>query len=230
MTKRWWRALVVAAAIVGTPAMGQIVKLDVTVRSEPGAGFSAPIFTFTNLSSSRLINRVSIDGGPPWDFVYDGPAGPYQILNPAGGTRTLLTGEESSFDPNNGCTSSIAYGLSSFNPGDTFRFSPDPEAGGCGSAVVDIRPFLNADLIGISIQFDNGLSLSGTDWTKETIDPRSGDSDSNQLYRLTLTALDAVGAVPEPATWGMMLVGFGAVGFSLRRRTTRRAGGSPAMA
>jgi hypothetical protein len=26
-------------------------------------------------------------------------------------------------------------------------------------------------------------------------------------------------AVPEPATWGMMLIGFGAVGYSMRRRT-----------
>jgi len=27
-----------------------------------------------------------------------------------------------------------------------------------------------------------------------------------------------VGAVPEPATWAMMLLGFGAVGFAMRRR------------
>jgi hypothetical protein len=28
----------------------------------------------------------------------------------------------------------------------------------------------------------------------------------------------AQSAVPEPATWGMMLLGFGAVGFSVRRK------------
>jgi hypothetical protein len=32
------------------------------------------------------------------------------------------------------------------------------------------------------------------------------------------TANFAVGAVPEPATWAMMLLGFGAVGYSMRRR------------
>lgn len=34
----------------------------------------------------------------------------------------------------------------------------------------------------------------------------------------TLTISRAVAAVPEPATWAMMLIGFGAVGFSVRRR------------
>lgn len=30
--------------------------------------------------------------------------------------------------------------------------------------------------------------------------------------------LDSAGAVPEPATWGMMLAGFGLIGFAARRR------------
>jgi opacity protein-like surface antigen len=38
-------------------------------------------------------------------------------------------------------------------------------------------------------------------------------------YTLTITgANQQVAAVPEPATWGMMLLGFGLAGFGLRRR------------
>jgi len=33
----------------------------------------------------------------------------------------------------------------------------------------------------------------------------------------------AVSAVPEPVTWAMMVLGFGAIGFSMRRRTARHA-------
>jgi hypothetical protein len=36
--------------------------------------------------------------------------------------------------------------------------------------------------------------------------------------------LDAVTPVPEPATWAMMLLGFGAVGYSMRRRKIGYAG------
>lgn len=32
---------------------------------------------------------------------------------------------------------------------------------------------------------------------------------------------DAVAAVPEPATWAMMLVGFGGIGFAMRRRKSK---------
>jgi hypothetical protein len=36
-------------------------------------------------------------------------------------------------------------------------------------------------------------------------------------------ALAPTSGVPEPATWAMMLFGFGAIGFWLRRRRTRLA-------
>jgi hypothetical protein len=32
---------------------------------------------------------------------------------------------------------------------------------------------------------------------------------------------DHGGTVPEPATWTMMLLGFGAIGFAMRRRKAR---------
>lgn len=210
--------LATSAALLTVPASAATVKLDVTVTSTAGNIFSAPIFTFTNLSDPGFdIAEVSVNGGPPWDYAYAG-SGAYAIVNPAGGTRTILTGEEASSDPNNGCTASIAYGLTSFNSGDFFRVALDPEAGGCGSAVIDVRSFLNADQIGIGVKFSNGTALSGNDWSLELIDPLgSPNADDNQRYRLQLSA-NIANAVPEPATWGMMIAGFAAVGAGLRRR------------
>lgn len=45
----------------------------------------------------------------------------------------------------------------------------------------------------------------------------SGTNTGNSAFSGTLTFAQT-SAVPEPATWGMMLLGFGAVGASLRRR------------
>ena len=49
-----------------------------------------------------------------------------------------------------------------------------------------------------------------------------GGTSGTQGAQLRL-ALSTGSAVPEPATWAFMLIGFGAVGYSLRRAPQRRA-------
>ena len=44
------------------------------------------------------------------------------------------------------------------------------------------------------------------------------DSATNAFEIDNIVVNSAVGGVPEPATWAMMLLGFGAIGFSMRRR------------
>jgi hypothetical protein len=52
-----------------------------------------------------------------------------------------------------------------------------------------------------------------------SMQPKNVPSDVQTFdYRVTITDL---GAVPEPATWGMMIIGFGAMGSAMRAR--RRA-------
>ena len=47
-----------------------------------------------------------------------------------------------------------------------------------------------------------------------------GRAYGNSSYSGTINA-DVTAAVPEPATWAMMLVGFGAVGYTMRRRKSK---------
>ena len=43
-------------------------------------------------------------------------------------------------------------------------------------------------------------------------------TDDQGAGTYTLNIASAIGAVPEPGTWGMMILGMGAVGFAIRRR------------
>ena len=51
----------------------------------------------------------------------------------------------------------------------------------------------------------------------------AGQSIGSKSDYLGAFTVMATAAVPEPATWGMMIVGFGAVGATLRRRSTKVA-------
>jgi hypothetical protein len=67
------------------------------------------------------------------------------------------------------------------------------------------------------------ISLSGAGVL--TLDLR--DTNNAQGARITLQ-LNNTGAVPEPATWAMMLLGFGAIGGAMRRRQRALAAFQPA--
>jgi hypothetical protein len=61
---------------------------------------------------------------------------------------------------------------------------------------------------------DFGSGFSGISFF--TIAFQNGDTGSG--FTLDNIRLNATSSVPEPATWAMMLFGFGAVGFAMRRR------------
>jgi hypothetical protein len=56
------------------------------------------------------------------------------------------------------------------------------------------------------------VGLSGTNITSATLGRDAGSSSNILIDNLTFTA------VPEPSTWAMMLLGFGAIGFAIRRK------------
>ncbi|WP_430420083.1 PEPxxWA-CTERM sorting domain-containing protein [Phenylobacterium sp.] len=227
----WAGAAVVIAAALGTaaPADAAIVhyRFDATVVGNNGS-FAAPRFTYFNLSDPGVsLDRVRLYGGPPWDYVINGVNGVVPI-DPVGGGRTLLEGEERSFNPNNGCTPGITYGYSSFDAGDSASFVADPETAGCGNAVVDVQPWLDGTgaQLTLDAHFGGGVSLTGDDWILEAINPNVSLSVvANRRYRLTMTTTRTVddpppvGGVPEPGTWALLILGFATMGTALRRRT-----------
>ncbi|WP_225206464.1 FxDxF family PEP-CTERM protein [Novosphingobium huizhouense] len=47
---------------------------------------------------------------------------------------------------------------------------------------------------------------------------------ANGSYAGTISFAAGAGAVPEPATWALMILGFGAIGFAMRRQRSRKSG------
>ena len=62
----------------------------------------------------------------------------------------------------------------------------------------------------------NIVAPPGTVYTSATFNSTNGGFADMKQLRVVLAA----GAVPEPATWTMMLLGFAGIGFALRRRKT----------
>lgn len=87
--------------------------------------------------------------------------------------------------------------------------------------------FLNGNQVGGTITGFGSLAPFGTNAnfflaglnTLSFVLHNTGGPEAFQVAGLTVTAAPlAVGGVPEPVTWGLMLVGFGLVGVSLRNR------------
>lgn len=97
-----------------------------------------------------------------------------------------------------------------------------------GAAVYSGTPALNAWTAGPALTFLG--TGSPTTLTFQDATPSDAGGGSNlALDGISLTAVGAApGAVPEPATWAMMMAGFGAMGAALRRRQTGAARKRPA--
>jgi len=66
----------------------------------------------------------------------------------------------------------------------------------------------------------NFFNVSGG--TFDRISISFGDNASLQdISQIRLTGAGAIGAVPEPATWGLMILGFGAIAGTMRRRRAK---------
>jgi hypothetical protein len=170
-------------------------------------------FYGTPLISGGLIFTNNGDGGLGDDdqFVIAGPDSPIASVN---GTNVLI--------PNYfGSTTTVSavggalFTLESLQLADIFDFADDPiqvtfnfSDGSSDIVILDFFPGMqtvNFDVSGI-VSFD--FTASGSLFGEDTV----------QLDNITYTLDDVNGAVPEPASWAMMIVGFGAVGGAMRSR------------
>ena len=194
---------------------------------------AATIAALGSLPAMAGVAVSSVDGAAPYGvpatFQFDGPTSEYSgtiYTDSVGGVRAQpagSTGGYGSVGPSNDQSSAI-LDLSAFGAISSITFL-------WGS----VDTYNTITLLGTGVSFNGG---------DEGVSPSNGDQvnpNSNRLVTLTFTGADqwnvtglefsstgnafefdnvkvTTAAVPEPASWALMLGGFGAIGGAMRSR------------
>lgn len=211
-----------AATMLGTTG----TPLSETIHNSNGAAVDGNLITLASDPSGYLIDYSSTG-----ILHYNGSSGGFaQVTGPGAGGGTgfadltitpqsvtfsefkfnmQIPASEGSFDPPNGYHTNFTFGTTVFfAEGGSQFFNVDVGAGNGENR------FLIAAGLGETINkivFSNLVGVS----TKNN-DPTL--TNSYNFDSIRQASFNAVSPVPEPATWALFILGFGAIGAMLRRR------------
>lgn len=131
--------------------------------------------------------------------------------------------------PNNSTAVGTSFNLGKVNAGDTYTFfikvadTGDTFYSQKSLNSDDVQHVWSTDYAGGDYGLPKGTYVGFEDWAK------GGDRDYNDLT-FVFNAVPSIAAAPEPATWLMMILGFGLVGHALRRKRAPTATQRTALA
>lgn len=172
-----------------------------TLAFAASAGVAAPVIT--NIGADLSIGDFTFTqaSGATFTFGFNGDffgGGPTTIRTTSGGEVNTVFGQPTTYF--------VDRGTVSFGPSMNY------------AAFADETPirFTNGDnFIGLRALTANGDAFYGFAFTTNNILNTIGFETTANA---TITATTAAGAVPEPATWAMMIGGFALAGATSRRR------------
>ena len=199
-----------AASFLATGAGAQTVSFGAGAAS-PGAGYTV-IDDFTTLAGLSAITNAQIKT-PPSDSsgavpANTFPASPSYLSVLGGGTATY---DLTAFNPRN-----IQFDWGSIDGFNTLTVNT--LLGNTYTIVPGTVTFPNAANGNQFSPGTNGLFTFKLGNDRVTSLTFASGGNSFELDRLAIS-----GAVPEPATWALMIMGFGAVGGAMRRRKVATA-------
>lgn len=194
----------VLAACVATPA---------TAATVPNAGFEAPLTGSWQYNPTVAGMTFNTRSGVAANTFFQG---------------TPPEGRQAGFIQNSyEAAGQIDLALSDLTAGATYTASFYLAQRGSPYAANPLEVFFNGASLGVYsppstafTQFTTGgFTTSGTTGTLSFVGtgPRDDSDTAIDLVQLTQTADVNPGAVPEAATWTMMILGVGAIGYAMRR-------------
>ncbi|AMU96174.1 hypothetical protein AOA14_16340 [Sphingopyxis terrae subsp. terrae NBRC 15098] len=206
MRKFLSKALLVSAAVLAMPAAANaaVTLSTVTPGTDPYSG-PAPTYDFETPApvSGGLVTTGSASGIRAQPF---GSTGNYWTVGPSDGSPGILdlSSIADIFNVSFLWGSVDAYNLVEFLDMDgnviaSFTGSDIFNPANGNQTDPNLNPVVRFDITGNDVSNLKSLRLSST-----------GNAFETDNF--------TINAVPEPATWALMLLGFGAIGFGMRRR------------
>jgi len=199
--KKFICGLAVALAIGATPAAAGVIDFNTLpgANGDPFTSYTQNGFTVTNISNFEVGKSPFLSGVPT-------------ILAPG---------------VNNDASGDSSFSLKATDGGDFTLTSLDVYTGSDFTYEIDLVARDAHSPLGISVTILKG-SFAGYYWHTYQLGEYSDDLLKEVVflfhgydsYQIDNIVVDEPGTlpVPEPATWAMMLMGFGMVGWSMRKR------------
>jgi len=194
------KGILVAAAMLGlsvVPAKAVVVNYDIT-------------FNFNDPGLTDVVGHLALNSPP---LTYPGTFTGASLSGLISSFSVVFTNPADSFScTGNGCV----YNTPSFGGFTALTFN-------AAGALTAIGAFIstgsntsgnNANTLEIG---DSNFANSGTNFRLNPL----GNGNGDRVQGITISA--AVGAVPEPSTWAMLILGFAGVGFMAYRRKSHGA-------
>ena len=226
--------------VLGLAASAAAIAMAPAANADPlGNGTTGVIFTtFNPATQGTLLNSMTATVGAATynasyaSAVYRNTSGTldfyYQIL-----ANSISTGDEI-----NGLTAfnfagfTIDAFVSTLDPDGAstlFSAANNPNSDGPGGTSLGFTSTAQRNDSGATIRADfgrNGLEAAGERsatyiFRTNAVNYTNGTFTSTDGSTVTVNAFAPTAAVPEPATWGLMLLGFGAMGGMLRTRSRK---------
>lgn len=200
-------SIAAASALFATPAFAQeTLTFEGIANLQPVGSYYAPNYVF----SPSTLALIDSDAGGTGNIANE----------PSGNTVMIfLSADNAILDVTNGFADGFSFYYSSATSATINVYSG---LGGTGDLLASllVSAQYNDNCTGDPGGFYCNWTAAGVNFAGTAYSINFGGTANFTVYdNITFgSATPGTGAVPEPGTWAMMLIGFGAVGFAMRRR------------